>query len=464
MELFKNICSMVSQSQDKTILSDKNGEYGMIEIWDISGRVYRYLVEHGIEREDVVMVLLPRCAKSIMVAIGIWRAGAAVTMLEDRTSTEWTEYLKADTKCKIVIDTGLLDDILNTEPLEGWKEPDLHDLAYITYTTGTTGERKGVMHEYGTLGRIIDSSKSSFDGWTAPQSYRIALMISLHSAISSIVLSIAYGMYMDIVPCEVVADSEAFMRRMVRKKIMYTFMSPVMLEKIGHLDSPYLECVGTSFEPATNICSSSVPMVNEYGMTEAGGVLFEFLIDKEYEIVPIGKPLWPDETFILDKNDERVTNGEIGEICFVNHFCRGYLNMPDATASQFRNGLFHTRDLGKVLPDGNWVMLGRVNDSIATPSGLVVALEIEALSRDVMRYHNIYVKVFDGSTAGRGEPVICVYADKQLDLRVLRERLALHLPEYKLPTDFVKVDSFKYNNGKVIRLELSNPYEKGILL
>lgn len=460
MNLFEHIYELSTRYPGRVLLSDDEGEYCAGELWSVSGRVYRYLIEHDVSREDVVMVLLPRGAEAVMAAVGVWRAGAAVMIHEDWIAKESIRFSKRDSNCRIVIDARVMDEIRSLEPMKGWKDADEHDLAYITYTTGTTGERKGVMHEYGSLGRIIELSKTSFEGWTAPEEYRTALMTALHSAISSIVLTITFGIYLDIVPREVVADCEALKKRLVRNRIMYTFMSPVMLKKFGHLDSPYLECVGTSFEPATNMCSCSIPIVNEYGMTECPYVLSEFVIDRQYGIVPIGKPILPDETFILDKNGSPVADGEIGEICFVNRFCRGYLNMPEATAVQFRDGIFHTRDLGKVLPDGNWVMLGRVNDSVETPSGLVVALEIEALSRAVMEYHSIYVKVFEGVTAGRQKPVICVYADKQLDLNLLRERLLQHLPEFKLPTDFVKVDSFKYNNGKVIRMQLRNPYEQ----
>jgi len=458
--MFDNLCELALSHTDRVLLSDGKGDYGIGDVWSASGRVYRYLVEHGVGREDVVMVLLPRGAQALMVVMGVWRAGAAVTIHEDWFSEEWINFAKRDTGCKMVIDAKVMDEILALEPLVGWKEADEHDLAYITYTTGTTGERKGVMHEYGSLGRIVDLSKSSFDGWTAPENYRTALMISLHSAISSIVLSFFFGAYLDIVPYEVVENPDALKKRLAEKRILYTYMSPVMLEKIGSFDSPYLECIGTGFEPATNMCSSSVPLVNEYGMTESPFVLSEFIIDKPYGIVPIGKPICPDETFILERNGTPVADGEIGEICFVNHFCRGYRNMPEATAAQFRDGLFHTRDLGKVLPDGNWLMLGRVNDSLETPFGLVVALEIETVVRSVIGYHNIYVKVFEGGSADRLDPVICVYADRSIDLNDLRERLAQYLPAYKLPTDFVQVDSFNYINGKVIRLELKNPYEK----
>jgi len=453
MKFIDRVNQLVKESPDKILLSDWKGEYQVNEIWSLSGRVYRYLTEHGVGKEDVVMVHLPRCADVIMISLGIWRAGAAVTIQEDWVSEDWVESAKRDASCRIVIDNDLLREILKQDPKDGWAPRDLHNLAYITYTTGTTGERKGVMHEYGSFELMVDFFSITNEGWPLPENYRTGLTTSLHSAIPSIVYSVAIGGYMDIVPIEITNDFTLFRKRLIEKKITYTYMSPVLLERLAILDSPYLQCIGTSFEPATNMCSMPIPILNEYGMTESPIVIAEFVIDKEYDIVPIGKPVNPDETFLLDKNDMKVIDGEIGEICFVNHYCRGYLNKPEATAAQFRNGIFHTRDLGQMQSDGNWLMLGRMNDSIETPEGLVVALEIEVAARKVTKDRNLYVKVFPGSS----KPVICVYAEKEIDLEFLRDNLSKSLPEYKLPTDFVLVDSFKYNNGKVIRLNLKNP-------
>ena len=120
------------------------------ELGDASGKVYRYLTERGIGKEDVVMILLPRGAKPFVAVVGVWKAGAAYVMLEANYPAEKREFIKRDANCKLVIDEIVFNEMMKCEVLEGYKVANPHDMSYIIYTSGTTGNPKGVMHEYGT--------------------------------------------------------------------------------------------------------------------------------------------------------------------------------------------------------------------------------------------------------------------------------------------------------------------------
>ena len=124
----------------------------------LSGRVYAYLKARGIGREDFVMIKLPRGVQPIIAMIGIWRAGAAFVIVEETLAPERIDYIRKDCNCKLVLTSEVWEDINRCEPLDGYEETDPHDAAYAVYTSGTTGNPKGVLHEFGNLERCVQSA------------------------------------------------------------------------------------------------------------------------------------------------------------------------------------------------------------------------------------------------------------------------------------------------------------------
>lgn len=452
MTLLERIEHNVTSTPDKIILSDEKGDYSYRQMWQVSGQVYAYLLQQEIGQEDVVLIHLPRGAEAVMAMVGVFRTGAAVVILEDWGANAWVDFVRQDVKPRITINDETMKIIRQMQPADGYITPDLHDLAYIAYTTGTTGESKGVMHEYGTIERYIicdNELSKQFDLC----SDRIALITTLHTSIITICLNLVFGTYTDFVPHRIFDDPNLFHQRLIEKRITYTYLSPLYLNKYGLMDTPDMRYIAVSFEPINNIYSGDVLIFNDYGMRETGSAVCEFVVDKPYDITPIGKPLPTFHISILDENDQPVPDGVLGEICVDNTYCRGYLNLPEVTKEHFRNGLYHTHDLGKLMPDGNYIMYGRMNDALKTPNGLIIALEIEVEARKVLGRASAYVKLFPTEH----EPVICLYTDFPIEFQSVQNELRKVLPAYKVPTDHVQVEQFEYNNGKAIRVHLKNP-------
>jgi len=452
MSFIQRIEENVISSPGKLILSDEIGEYTNLQMWELSSRVYAYLCAQSIGREDVVLVHLPRGAEAVMVQLGVFRAGSACVVLEDWGANSWVDFVQQDVRPRIVIDKEVMKTIRATPPMKGYRTPDLHDLAYIAYTTGTTGEKKGVMHEYGTFERYMTAEDNVIEAYHFSED-RVAIITTLHTNILSVMICIVLNYYTDIVPHAVYEDNVLFRQRLCDKHITDTYLSPVYLHKYGILDTPDMKYISVSFEPLNALYSDKVTLINEYGARETGSSICFFFVDKLYDITPIGKPVPGFQISILDTEGKPVPDGELGEICVDNIYCRGYLNLPDVTAEHFRNGLYHTHDLGKRLPDGDYIMYGRINDALHTPEGLIIALEIEVAARKLTGRSTVYAKVF----ATQDKPVICIYTDFAIDFPHIQAKLSEILPSYKIPTDHVQVERFEYNNGKAIRVNLKNP-------
>ena len=83
------------------------------ELDEMSGRVYRYLKDHGIGREDFVNILLPRGVEPLAAVLGVWKAGAAFVMLEDNYPAERIDFIQKDCGCKLIMDVSVWQEIEN---------------------------------------------------------------------------------------------------------------------------------------------------------------------------------------------------------------------------------------------------------------------------------------------------------------------------------------------------------------
>ena len=94
---------------DRTALKSKHRRKGLSygELDQYSGRVYAYLKKHKIGKENFVLICLPRGIRTIVAAIGVWKAGAAFTIVEDTYAPERIDFIKNDCGCRLVIDEEL---------------------------------------------------------------------------------------------------------------------------------------------------------------------------------------------------------------------------------------------------------------------------------------------------------------------------------------------------------------------
>ena len=190
------------------------------ELDEMSGRVYRYLKDHGIGREDFVNILLPRGVEPLIAVMGVWKAGAAFVLLEDNYPAERVAFIQKDCGCKLILDSSVWQEILKCEPLTGFEEPDDHDAAFAVYTSGSTGNPKGVLHEYGNIDLIAASLNIALlhFGLIAPLNFVatiIAFCVTMHS-----------NGTMYIIPFEIVKNPPALIELYEEIGATCTFMTP----------------------------------------------------------------------------------------------------------------------------------------------------------------------------------------------------------------------------------------------
>ena len=445
-------------------VNTKGISYSKID--EVSAKVYNYLSSKGIGKEDFVLIKLPRGVQPIMALVGVWKAGAACTIVEDNYAPERIEFIKKDCNCKVEISAENWEEIMALDAKEGYIVADPHDACFAIYTSGTTGNPKGVLHEYGDIPRCVQSVMISKDEEFVKKNEHGALVAPLNFIAS--MLFIIYVLYdgvklgkpkLYIVSYATLKNPIALKKFMLEKTISLTFLTPSYLRMLNGSTGPFLKTIIVGSEPANNVYVKGVNAVNTYTMSETCFLVSTFKIDKSYETCPIGKPPFDLDIKLLDDDGNVVTDGETGEICFENPYFRGYMNLPEETERALKYGLYHTGDLGRRDPDGNIVLLGRNNDMIKINGNRIEPAEIEAAVKETIGASWVAARGFNEGN----QSYICAYYkdDIEFDVQKVREELLKRLPYYMLPAYFMKIDEIPLKaTGKLDRKALPAPDAK----
>lgn len=432
------------------------------ELWENSGRIYAALKEAGVGREDIVMLLLPRHPMMLVSMLGVLRAGAAVLMTEDTYPEERVAYMKEDCGVKTVIDRAFYEKAMALSPLEGREPFYPHDACFVFYTSGTTGRPKGILHEYGKLDIGVEASlpggNTDVDGegrfaFIPPFNFSAVMIHALPE------LYKANTLY--ILTRDVSRNFKKLHELLEKERITSIFLSPSALRayKEGFAG---VKSVATGSEPASGLFIEGPEVTVHYAMTESLYCVSSYTLKKACEYAPIASKETGKNIRILSEDGSPVKDGETGEICFPDPYFRGYINMPEKTREAFRDGLFHSGDLGFRDENGDVFLKGRSDDMIKINGNRIEPGEIEGAAREASGLENVIAKGFtDGDRAyvalyylsgEAGED--CLFSDREKARTKLKEKL----PDYMIPSYFVPIDSMPLNqNGKTSRKLLKAP-------
>ena len=445
---------------DAVFLTDEQNPQGytMAQTDELSGRVYAYLKKKGIGKEDFVLICMPRGAAVFISVIGVLKSGAAFTIMEDHYPRERIEYIKRDSNCKLEINGEVWAEMMLEEPLSGFEKTELHDSAFAVYTSGSTGNPKGVLHEYGNINRMmfcVDFQKAKDDVFRfaliAPLNF-VASLIAFFAIVNGVADSI------HVLPYSIVKNPRRLYEYIASAGITHIFLSPSYLRATSCMKGISLKMILTGSEAANGIYSQDTPITNIYCMSESGFAITTFLIDKPYDNCPVGVGDGiTHEVFLINEDGEKVTQpDQMGEICFDNSYVRGYIGLEKETAEAFKGGFFHSNDLGKYDENGNIVYMGRINDMIKINGNRIEPGEIEAVGKRVLGVPWCAAKGFVTTKSS----YICLYykGDIDLDEKLAREKMAEKLPYYMIPSYFMKIDEIPMlPTGKFNRKALPAP-------
>ncbi|MBR5341725.1 MAG: non-ribosomal peptide synthetase [Erysipelotrichaceae bacterium] len=458
----KRVQSNCHRYPERIAFEDDRRSMTYEELWNESGKVCSWLKAQKYSKEDFCLIVLPRSVESMASLLGVLRSGCAFCNLDAAFPKERIAFINNDLNAKCVIDQEEYQLIQEkSEACDGYVDPDPHDAAFAVYTSGSTGTPKGVLHEYGNVDLCL-SLYPEQDDYPELHSSLTAPFYSVASVLLAI-NCMAVARTTHIVSELLLRDLRGMSQFLVDKKIRDTFLPPSYL-RLYREPSPYLETILTGAERANGIYyeGGKPEIINYYSMSEAGFPLLIFKLDRKYEEAPVGVPVVPGiDLHLEDEEGNRIEGAGEGEICFTDRFVRGYINQPEKTAESFINGVFHTRDIARRDENGLYYIVGRADDMIKISGNRVEPGEVELVFKRISNVPLCCAKGFEDKNGA----FICMYYQGEIDKSdaELRDELGKELPEYMIPTYFIKMDQIPLmSHGKIDRKKLPDPRKETV--
>jgi len=463
-------------------------------------------VAHGLTRMQIgrgalVGLCVERSVEMVVGLLGVLKAGAAYVPLDPENAQARLGFEIAQSKISVVLTqekwlpqlppTGIPTRFLDLHDWSFADEPSgnldrsIHpmELAYVMYTSGSTGVPKGVAVTH--LG-VLNYSNFIRRAVKAEPGLSFATVSTLGADLGNTVIfaSLVSGGCLHVVGYDTATDGRKFMDYCARHPIDVLKIVPAHFqallatsERLEVLPRRLLVMGGDVLSHAladqvTAACHCR--LLNHYGPTETTIGCLTFPVEAEHEgerfsaTVPIGRPIDNAEAYILDERFDLVPMGVPGELYLGGAgLARGYLGRPDLTAQRFiphplgaeaGSRLYRTGDLARILPDGTVEFLGRTDFQIKLRGYRVELGEIEAR---LTEHPGIEQAVVTARENQAGEKYLAAYIvprDSEGEPVGWREFLKERLPGYMIPATMVCLPGLPLNqNGKVDRTLLPDP-------
>lgn len=475
-----------NQYPDKTAVNFKNSSLSYRLLIEKSNQLASLLVEKGIRTGDVVGLSVDRSLEMIIALIGILKSGATYLPLDPKYPVERVEFMLKDSSTKVLLTSKtykgryhinareiIVEEIwplLNQYNKNNLNQPDFNALAYILYTSGSTGNPKGVKISHQNLINFLSSMKN-LPGMDHNDRLLAVTTISFDIAGLELYLPLICGAEVFIADYEQVKDGRLLLNLIEEKKISVMQATPSSWQMIidSGWNKKYNLKVLTGGEALSNelarqLLALSDEVWNMYGPTETTIWSTIKQITSNDKLITIGSPIQNTQVYILDENLNELPVLETGEIYIGgNGVAEGYLNNPQLTNEKFiadpyshitGSKLYRTGDLGKLLDNGEFQCLGRIDQQVKIRGHRIELGEIEAKISSLDDIKQSVVVVREDTLMGKRLVAYIVLNNSSEENNDLswREELRAILPGYMIPQDFVVLRSFPLTpNAKIDR-------------
>ncbi|UAA39457.1 non-ribosomal peptide synthase/polyketide synthase [Paraneptunicella aestuarii] len=458
-----------------------------------ANQLAHYLVAQGIKPDSVVGVCITRSMDMLVATLAIMKAGGAYLPMDPGYPKSRLDYMVENSGVKWVITSKNMAELLTVEQTICLDDADFAqqlsllqssnlakadlaltsaNLAYLIYTSGSTGKPKGVMLEHRNAVNFLFSMEK-LPGLTSEDTLLAVTSLSFDIHVLELYLPLCVGGAVVIASNEATTSPDDLAALLQEHQVTAMQATPATWKMLlsNHWKPQQKlkalcggEAIGEDLKDAL-IALEGIELWNMYGPTETAVWSATHRIENK---ISLGAPIANTQFYVLDSQLNQVPIGVAGELYIGGAgVARGYFNKPELTAERFMQDpfsaspdarLYKTGDLVCWLPDGTLEYISRIDQQVKIRGFRIELGEIESRL-------NLHPEIKESVVVAQGKTgnkqLIAFYLGKDaevaLDHTELKALLQQALPEYMLPTTFVRLDSIPLTpNGKVDRLALEN--------
>jgi len=454
------------------IYENERVSYKMLRLYAL--RAANYMWQRGVRKNDRVVVILPRGIGQVAALLGILAIGAAYVPIAIKQPSARREKIIENVKPAFVLQD---ETFLEETPWSGCIENNPKDTAYIIYTSGSSGEPKGVEMSHAAATNTIEEILRIWNIGVEDSVLSISAF-DFDLSVFDIFGLLAAGGTVILINEDDFRDPEVWEKLIKIYGITIWNSAPALLDmflimrKNNHFDKLRLALVSGDWVPLYlpekwyKVTSINSQFVALGGATE-GGIWSNYYcvskIDKSWNSIPYGQALPKQKYRIMDENFVDCGVNIPGELQIGGgSLAKGYINDEELTMKKFITDVkgerwYRTGDRGMRWADGTIEFLGRMDTQVKIRGHRIELGEIESVLKSFLGIKEAVV-VAQGDKYHK--ELVAFYLGEYIAENEIEGYLKLHLPEYSIPNSIIRLENFPLNaNGKVDRKSLAE-YKK----
>ena len=486
-EIFEEL---VRSSPQRAAIEMENKTLNYKELNALSNSIAQTILDR-VGSGQIVAIVSDTSIHQVAAVLAILKTGGIYLPIDPEYPDERIQFILNDCNVSLVLaqkaigknlfaqDVLFLEDIILYEDCENLPPVDYRPEACIIYTSGSTGKPKGALLTQYSICRVVMNTNYVN---IIPDDILMQLSsFTFDGSIFAMYGALLNGAKLVLVSKKEIMQLHHLSKTIVTKEISMFFVTTqlfnLMVDHILESLSGRKKIFTGGEKPSVVHMNKAVEflgagkLIHMYGPTES--TVFTTFYEMNEPVsgieISIGKPISNTEIYILDQQLDLQAIGVTGELYIGGDgLAMGYVNRMELTNERFlrlpvveNRVLYRTGDLVKMLPNGDLIFIGREDDQIKLKGNRIEPMEIV---HTILKYSSVkeavVLPIGENDTMILAAFLVC---DQQVDMSQLHMELTKHLPQYLIPSRFLKVDSIPMNkNGKVDKKKLEQMYNESI--